>query len=387
MGRNSITLACLVATLIAARAGAQANSAPAPAPAPNYANPTSWMCRPDRLGACDVDLTTTVIDATGKTTVERAAIDPNAAIDCFYVYPTVSMDTAAVSDLVPDAFERNIVRLQFARFGTQCRLFAPNYRQVTTAAVGRAIATKTAPNFAGVGLDDVRAAWRYYLAHDNNGRGVVLIGHSQGTAVLTELIHREIEGTPTQARIVSALLLGAANVMQVPKGKDAGGTFAQMPLCTHDTQIGCVVSYSAFRATQPPSATTFFGRATDSTQVAACTNPAALGGGDAPLDGYFDAGGRTALALEASNAWTANGAPVATPFVRVVGMLSAHCTTNAFATVLEVSVKRGPASRDIQGDLIDGFGLHLVDAEVAMGNLVALVEKQRAAYLKGGRRR
>ncbi len=362
--------------------------APAQAPgaggAPDYANPAAWICRPDRPGACDVDLTTTVIDANGTATVERASIDPKAPIDCFYVYPTVSMDTAAVSDLVPDAFERNIVRLQFARFGTQCRVFAPMYRQVTTAAVGRAIATKTAPDFAGVGLDDIRAAWRYYLEHDNNGRGVVLIGHSQGTAVLTELLHRDIEGAPVQSRIISALLLGAANVMQVPKGRDVGGTFKQMPLCRRDTQIGCVVSYSAFRATQPPSATSFFGRATDSTHVAACTNPAALGGGDAPLDGYFDAGGRTALALDASNTWTANGAPITTPFVRVVGLLRAHCATNAFATVLDVTVNRRLASRDIQGDLIDGFGLHLVDAEVAMGNLVALVAKQRAAYLSGG---
>lgn len=377
MRRISIAFAFIV--ILSAAASAQSANGGA---APDYANSAAWMCRPDRLGACDVDLTTTVIDANGKVRVERATIDPKAPIDCFYVYPTVSMDTAAVSDLESDAFERNIVRLQFARFGTQCRVFAPIYRQVTTAAVGRAIATKSAPNFAGIGLDDVRAAWRYYLEHDNDGRGVVLIGHSQGTAVLTELIHRDIEGTPTQARIISALLLGAANVMQVPTGKDVGGTFAQIPLCRRDTQIGCIVSYSAFRATQPPSATSFFGRATDSSHVAACTNPAALGGGVAPLDGYFDAGGRTALALDASNAWTANGTPITTPFVRIVGMLSAHCTTNAYATALEVTVKRGPASRDIQGDLIDGFGLHLVDAEVALGDLVALVGKQRASYLK-----
>ena len=27
---------------------------------------------------------------------------------------------------------------------------------------------------------DVLAAWNYYLEHDNQGRGVVLVGHSQG---------------------------------------------------------------------------------------------------------------------------------------------------------------------------------------------------------------
>ena len=61
------------------------------------------------------------------------------------------------------------------------------------------------PDFLGLGYEDVRAAWRYYLAHDNGNRGIVLIGHSQGTVILTELIRREIEGTPVQSRIVSAL--------------------------------------------------------------------------------------------------------------------------------------------------------------------------------------
>ncbi len=227
-------------------------------------------------------------------------MDPSAAVDCFYVYPTVSMDTTAVSDLIPDAAERTVVRLQLARFGTRCRLFAPLYRQVTIAAVSRALAGgRESPNFLGIGYEDVRAAWHYYLAHDNGNRGVVLIGHSQGTTVLTELIRREIEGMPVQSRIVSALLIGGPGGILVPRGRDAGGTFAHMPLCRAATQTGCVVAYSSFRVTAPPAANTLFGRSADPTLVAACTNPAALGGGQAALNGYFDAEGRTALPLGA----------------------------------------------------------------------------------------
>ncbi len=33
---------------------------------------------------------------------------------------------------------------------------------------------------------DVKAAWNDYLARDNKGRGVVLIGHSQGSLILTQ---------------------------------------------------------------------------------------------------------------------------------------------------------------------------------------------------------
>jgi hypothetical protein len=379
-------LALLALSIAATDAFAQSTAA---SPAPDYGNPQAWLCRPDRPAACDVDLSTTVIGRDGHSTVERAPLDPKAPVDCFYVYPTVSTDTTTNSDLVPDAAERNVVRLQLARFGTQCRLFAPMYRQLTLAAMGRANAAGIeSPDFLGLGYQDVRAAWRYYLAHDNGNRGIVLIGHSQGSSILTELIRREIEATPIQSRIVSALLIGAPGGILVLRGRDAGGTFAKMPLCRAATQTGCVVAYSSFRSTAPPAATTRFGLSVDSTLVA-CTNPAALGGGEAALNGYFDAAGGTALPLGPSDPWTVGGRPIATPMVRVVELLKGQCTSNAFASYLEVTVERGPhspASRDIQGDLAEGLGLHLVDMEVAMGNLVDLVGQQARSYLGRTRR-
>ena len=47
-----------------------------------------------------------------------------------------------------------------------------------------------APPRLTIGYDDVVDAWNYYLAHENHGRGVVLVGHSQGSGVLTGLIAR-----------------------------------------------------------------------------------------------------------------------------------------------------------------------------------------------------
>jgi DUF3089 family protein len=380
-------LALLALSIAATDAFAQTTAA---SPSTDYSNALVWLCRPDRPGACEVDLSTTVLGRDGRATVERARLDPKAPVDCFYVYPTVSTDTTAVSDLVPDDAERTVVRLQLARFGTRCRLFAPMYRQLTLAAMSLAHAAgNESPDFLGVGYQDVRAAWRYYLAHDNGNRGIVLIGHSQGTSILTELIRHEIEGTAIQSRIVSALLIGAPGGILVPHGRDVGGTFAHMRLCRAATQTGCVVAYSAFRVTAPPAANTRFGRSADSALVAACTNPAALGGGEAALNGYFDAAGGTALPLGPSDPWTVGGQPIATPMVRVVGLLKGQCRSNAFASYLEVSVERGPgspASRDIQGDFAEPLGLHLVDMEVAMGNLVDLVGTQARSYVASTRR-
>src|SRR5215471_8452653 len=203
----------------------------AQSPQPNdYSDGKSWLCRPDRHDACDVDMSTTVIAADGKFTRETWKADPNAPIDCFYVYPTVSTDPTPNSDMIADPAELNVIRQQFARFGSVCRPFAPLYRQITLAGLRRALAGGgRAPFEQGVQYDDVRDAWNYYLEHENRGRGFVLVSHSQGSFILAELIRREIDGKPVQSRMVSAILLGTT--LAVPKGKDVGGAFQHVPLC------------------------------------------------------------------------------------------------------------------------------------------------------------
>src|SRR5215467_12912714 len=92
----------------------------------DYSDDKTWLCRPGRNDACVVDLATSVISADGKLSRETWTADPNAPIDCFYVYPTVSTDQTPNSDMNPDDAELNVVRQQFARFGSKCKLYAPN---------------------------------------------------------------------------------------------------------------------------------------------------------------------------------------------------------------------------------------------------------------------
>src|SRR5215467_13115454 len=102
----------------------------------NYGDAKSWLCRPGQHDACDVDLTTTVIAPGGKLSRETWTPDHNAPIDCFYVYPTVSTDAAPNSDMIADEAERNVIKQQFARFGSKCRVYAPLYRQITLVGLG-----------------------------------------------------------------------------------------------------------------------------------------------------------------------------------------------------------------------------------------------------------
>lgn len=369
---------------------AQTEPAPAAKPARNdYGDGKSWLCRPGRQDACAVDLTTTVVTADGKLKQEKWAANPKAPIDCFYVYPTVSNDATPNSDMNAGPEEMSVIRAQFARFGSECRVYAPLYRQVTLTALRAGLAGRPMTGVdRALGYNDVVDAWKYYLEHDNQGRGVVLIGHSQGSGVLTQLIRNEIDGKPAQKRIVSAMLLGT-NV-SVPKGKDVGGAFQHMPLCRLASQTGCVIAYVTFRANVPPPADSRFGRVQNKDMVAACTNPAALAGGSGQLHAYLSAAGRGNGSSLEPRPWVTPAQQINTPFVSAPGLLTAECVSNEKGSYLAVNVHGNPSdprTDDIVGDVVVGgqvqanWGLHLIDVQVAMGNLIDIVRQQSKAYL------
>ncbi|MFN8035479.1 MAG: DUF3089 domain-containing protein [Acidimicrobiia bacterium] len=374
-------LVALAALLAVAGLGVGMSAATAADPgAPDYSQPANWLCRPGLADdACSTNLDTTVVRPDGTTSVEKFAPTRNPRFDCFYVYPTVSGDASANSDLVPGPEERAAVANQFARLGSQCLLYAPMYRQMTLASLFGRLATGTnaAKGYTPMDLAyrDVVDAWNYYLAHDNRGRGVVLIGHSQGSRHLDALIKDHIDGNPSvRSRVIGAYLLGWG--VAVPSGKDVGGDFAHVPRCRRTRQTGCVVAYSTFRSTAPPPQGSYFGRSLSSNSPVACVNPAAPGGGPAPMRGYLATSTvRWARPLRHPT--------VDTPFVRAPGLLRGECVTKNGFTYLELTVPATPGGpiRDIGGDLTPQWGLHLVDVNVAMGDIVRMVRAQGRAYL------
>ena len=376
-------------SLVAGPAQAPADTT---SPKPNdYADDKTWLCKPGRQDACAIDHTTTVVAADGKFARETWTADPNAPIDCFYVYPTISTDPTPNSDMNADPAELNVIKQQFARFSSKCKPYAPLYRQVTLVGLRRMLAPGAAVTLdQGLQYDDVKDAWNYYLKNDNKSRGVVLVAHSQGSFILNRLIHDEIDGKPIQSKLVSAILLGT--VIAVPKGKDVGGSFQHVPLCHAATQTGCVITFASFRSTVPPPANTLFGRVANATMAAACTNPAALAGGNGELRAYLDTSGRTITSNTPGKPWVTPEQPIETPWVSVPGLLTAKCASNENASsYLEVTVHGDPADPrvdDIVGDIGAGgnvlanWGLHLIDVNLAMGNLLDIVSQQTKAYLK-----
>lgn len=379
------TLAGLAAMAVLGLAGA-ANAQTA-ARAPNdYGKPESWLCLPGRADACAVDQTTTIVQADGKTSVETFKPLAAPAYDCFYVYPTVSTDPGGNSDMSIDEAERRVVEQQLARFASTCRVFAPMYRQVTLAALRAVMMGQGAPGDAALAYGDVRDAWNWYLKNENNGRGVILMGHSQGSRMLLELLKSEVDGKPVQKQMIAAYVLG----MNTPV---TDGKYGSIPLCEKADQAGCVVTYVSFREASPPPANSRFGKTDAEGRRAGCVNPAALLAGrastdSAPLHTYLSAKGFGAVSGQPPKPF-AKDLSVSTPFVSMPGLLSAKCVADGDFTYLSVKVNADPAdprTDEISGDVVVGpvtlkdWGLHLVDVNLQMGDLVALAGRQAKAY-------
>jgi hypothetical protein len=341
-----------------------------------------------RDNPCTADRTATVMGPDGGTSrsqpPKRARRRP---VDCFYVYPTVSMQQTLNADPVPERNVVNVATAQASRFSEVCRVYAPIYRQLTLAA----LAMGPTPEAGEIAYGSVRRAWREYLDQYNDGRGVVLIGHSQGAGMLNSLVRDQIDDKRrARRRLVSALLLGG-NVL-TKRGEDVGGDFEHVPACRSVRQTGCVVAYSAFTGTPPPDALfgaprnafNTQGRDTSDDEVL-CVNPAALKGGRARVHPYYPTHLElgflgTALPAEAL-------APVPEPWVTFPGLTRTECRSKNGVTWLEVDDQGTPDDRRprLVNSIGPTWGLHLVDVNVTLGDLVDLVRRQAAAFNRGGR--
>lgn len=384
------TLAAMALTVGLALTGAACAQSPAGVAPNDYGNKDSWLCWPGRADACAVDQTTTIVQADGKTSTETFKAATAPVYDCFYVYPTVSTDPGGNSDMVIDEAERRVVEQQLARFASKCRVFAPMYRQVTLAALRTVMMGQPSPGNGVLAYGDVRDAWRWYLANENKGpngkvRGVVLIGHSQGSRMLLDLLKNEIDGKPAQKQMISAYVLG----MNTPV---ADGKFGSIPLCVKADQAGCLVTYVSFRESAPPPANSRFGKTDEQGRRAGCVNPAALLAGkastdEAPLHAYL--GSKPFLSSLPPKPF-AKDVTVSTPFVSLPGLLSAKCASEGDFSYLAVKVNADPAdprTDEITGDIVipgggvlKDWGLHLIDVNLEMGDLVALADRQAKAY-------
>lgn len=340
----------------------------------------TWLCRPGEVpDPCASSLVTTVVGPPGSpVNVVRAAPAVGSRFDCFYVYPTVSNERTDNADLAIQPAETKVAIEQAARFSQVCNVYAPMYRQVTQPGLLRL--GISGGSGVAVAYASLLSGFEDYVVHYNDGRPIVFLGHSQGAAMLIQLLQRVVEkNTRLLHLMVSAIILGG-NVA-VPIGRNVGGTFSSIPTCSSSSETGCVIAYSTFGTIPPP--TSYFARpgqgvslmsgqtASAGLQVA-CVNPAAISGGAGGLLPYFSG--------------SAVRHRIGTPWAELPDLYTAACESFGGATWLEVRARRslGDLRPVVHGTLGSKYGFHVYDVSLALGNLVADVAAEEAAFGRVG---
>ncbi len=355
---------------------------------------TVWLCKPGKNpDPCKADRTTTVVTFNGTTRQESIPkpVKGKPTVDCFYVYPTVSEQEGPNANLEIEPQETQVAIDQASRFSQLCKVYAPMYPQLTLQAI------KTP---GGITFEDqlkayngVRNAFNDYMHRYNKGRGIVLIGHSQGSLMLEQLIKEQFDTNPSlRKQLITADILGG-NVI-VPEGQTQGGTFQNVPACTAATDVSCVIAYSTFLKEPPENA--YFGRPGSPLLEATppppgshvlCVNPTLLtqNGGVGNLLPYAPT---TPFPGEQGGAVPAPTA--STPWVLGPGALTAQCKNENGASWLQVGFSEAVteelkavllAENLLPEELIGSeWGLHLYDVNIALGNLVNTLAVQIQAY-------
>jgi hypothetical protein len=382
--RRSVALGLVVAvaSLLALAGTASAKSS------------TVWLCKPGKKpDPCMADRTATVVTYTGAErheTLQKPAKPGKTPVDCFYVYPTVSVQEGPNANLEIEPQETQIAIDQASRFSQDCKVYAPMYPQLTLNAIKGVVTQEDALK----AYSGVLAAFLEYMHKYNKGHGIVLIGHSQGALMLENLIKQQFDGNPAlRKQLISAILLGG-NVL-VPEGQLEGVTFQHVPLCTTATDTGCVIAYSTFLHEPPENA--FFGRPGSQLleggtvppgSEVACVNPTLLKQQTGTPGNLLPYAPTTPFPGTLGEGTPVPSAP--TPWVETFGAYRASCMHENGATWLqpEQSPSIGTAAfedlaahNETAVELIGPeWGLHLYDVNIALGNLVHTVAVQTQAF-------
>lgn len=205
---------------------------------PNYAEMASWAAHPAKW------------DPSDSIPKPLRAETRDTQVDVFYIHPTTHTDKETAGQIngdLNDAYlnaktDYSAILYQASVFNASARVFAPRYRQGHIQQF-YAIDTMRSRQAFELAYSDIRAAFQYYLEHENNNRPIIIAGHSQGGLMCGLLLKEFFDGKPLQSKLVAAYVIGW------PVRADQ---FTAIPLCTTPTQTGCYCSWRTFKEGYTP---------------------------------------------------------------------------------------------------------------------------------------
>jgi hypothetical protein len=191
---------------------------------------------------------------------------------------------------------------------------------------------------------------------ESGKRPFVLMGHSQGAAMVLELLEHHLEtDAQLRQRLISALPIGA-NGARTQNWTIMPDSFDNIPLCEHATQTGCIITYNSIVAG-------------DHDRVAEsrpCVDPTRLGGNPGIL--AYDMWWEGILPLPRE---------IETPFAGQPELYTANCEADGY---LGIGVIQGDDRKPFIPpeviQLVTGGTLHGADFNYAMGDLLRIVATQ-----------
>ena len=211
-------------------------------PRPVYIFLDAWVAHPDKDDFADL-----VPEGLGISDNQSTA-----QADVFFVHPTTHFGedwNAEYNDAAASAIADGLVMsAQASVFNGCCRVFSPRYRQAHAAAFLQPSANgRSALDLAYV---DVLRAFEEYLREWNDGRPIIIAGHSQGAVMAMRLLGDRMDEPPLRALLVGAYIIGAG----VPLDRFESN-WKSITACESATDIGCVVSWETYVDGADPFAT------------------------------------------------------------------------------------------------------------------------------------
>jgi hypothetical protein len=201
-------------------------------PPPNYSDLKFWAASPHKTDASD-QIPAFLKDEKRETLA-----------DVFFIHPTIydnDADTASWNAWLSDEkvnteTDNTTILLQASVFNGICRVFAPRYRQANMEVFYK-MGTPRATESFDLAYSDVKTAFQYYLKNENNGRPIVIAGHSQGALHAIRLLKEFFDGTPLQQQLVCAY---------IPGWQIKNEEFKSIPVGDNPDQTGCFVSWRSY---------------------------------------------------------------------------------------------------------------------------------------------
>jgi hypothetical protein len=198
----------------------------------DYNNLTNWAAHP-----LVKDLSDSLSD------VYKSDVNEDL-VDIFFLHPTTFTDkkdehisNADINDeKINRQTDNSSILYQSSVFNQVGRIYAPRYRQ---AHIHRYYMKGEDQMYAfQFAYEDVREAFKYYMKYYNNGRPIIIAGHSQGTTHAIRLLKELIDNHIDQGRVVNFFLIG----MPVKKNE-----FKVISPCAEKEDLHCYYSWRTYR--------------------------------------------------------------------------------------------------------------------------------------------